>query len=115
MNGNKYNDTIKVEFRDLIENLVNSSRTSFHLYTIHRILSLGLLVDFTFQYIQVEEPEKYTGIELDLKEHGKVLFVVDIDSNYVHIANDDYKTVLENFLLTFDTCLKKTNRKSRVF
>lgn len=115
MNGRKYNDTIKVEFRDLIENLVGSSRTTFHLYTIHRILSLGLLVDFTFQYVRVSEPDKYTGIELDLKEHGKVLFIVDIESNYVHIANENYKTILRDFLSTFDTHLKRTTRKSRVF
>lgn len=76
MSGNKYHDTVKVEFRDLIENIVNSGRKSFHLFTIHRVLSLGLLIDYTFQYKQLDEPSKI-GIELELKGFGKVLFVVE--------------------------------------
>jgi hypothetical protein len=115
IDGNKYHSTIKVEFRDLIDNLVQSNRKTFHLYTIHRLLSLGLLVDFTFQYVKVEDPETHIGIELSLDGFGEVLFIVDIESNYVGIASDNYKDVLQNFLDKFDTSLEKQVDKKRVF
>lgn len=106
MDANKYQSTIKVEFRDLVSNLVKSKRKSFHLYTIHRLLSLGLLIDFTFQYIKIKEPQECIGIELCLDNFGKVLFIVDVDSNYVRISGDG-KTILENFLNHFDTCISE--------
>lgn len=100
--GNKYQSTIKVEFRDLICNIVQSNRKSFHMYTIHRLLSLGLLINFDFRYIDTSE-EGIVEIELDLKEHGVVVFSVDLDSNYVKIAEDGYRRTLEQFLDTFET------------
>lgn len=115
MEGNKYHSTIKIEFRDLINNLVNSERKSFHVYTIHRILSLGVLIDFTFRYIKMEESDKYIGIKLDLDEHGEVLFVIEVESNYGKLADKHQLDKLENFLCTFDTRLKKTSKKKRIF
>ncbi|AMQ66584.1 hypothetical protein BH753_gp102 [Bacillus phage Shbh1] len=112
MDNNKYHSTIRVEFRDLIKNLVESSRKNFHIYTIHRLLSLGLLIDFTFRYVKVEECD-CVGIEMDLKNTGKVLFVTDIDSNYVKISNKD-KRVLQSFLEELST-ISEANKTHNVF
>lgn len=108
---NKYHSTIKVEFRDLVDNIVNSSRKSYHMYTIHRLLSLGLLIDFPFRYVKTED-QNYVSIELDLKEDGKTLFIVDPDSDYGSIANKESKENLQNFLQHFSTvCENKKGRK----
>lgn len=109
MSGNKYHDTVKVEFRDLIENIVNSERKSFHLFTIHRVLSLGLLIDYTFQYKQLDDPSQI-GIELGLKGFGKVLFVVDIESSYCQISKED-KQLLQEFVERFDICVEALPNK----
>jgi len=112
MNGNKYQSTIKVEFRDLIKHLLESNRKSFHMYTIHRVLSLGLLIDFPFEYQKVDDPNQ-VGIELDLGEHGKVMFIVDIESNYAKVATEGYREVLQRFLENFDVCLDKNVKKKK--
>ena len=108
---NKYHSTIKVEFRDLVSNIVNSNRSNFHMYTIHRLLSLGLLVDFPFQYVKTEQPDKCIGLELDLKEHGKVIFLVDLESNYGCVANETCKENLQQFSNDFDTCIEEPENK----
>lgn len=108
---NKYHSTIKVEFRDLVDNIVNSNRKHFHMYTIHRLLSLGLLIDLPFRYVKTEDPNA-VAIELDLKEVGKARFIVDTDSNYGIIADGDSKQILVNFLQHFDTkCDTKSKRR----
>lgn len=107
---NKYHSTIKQEYKDLVNTLVNSNRNSFHAYTIHRLLSLGLLIDFNFNYIRPVDPDQYVLIELNLKEHGKVLFIIDVKSNYGRVANDDSVAVLRKFLNDFDTGLTKKKR-----
>lgn len=101
---NKYHSTIKVEFRNLVDNIVNSSRASFHMYTIHRLLSLGLLIDFPFKYVNTDYPNSVT-IEIDLKGE-KARFIVDPDSDYGVVADDGSKEILQNFLQHFDTCVK---------
>lgn len=103
---NKYHSTIKVEFKDLVKNLLFSERTKFHMYTIHRLLSLGLLIDFPFQYIKTQEPDKSVGVELDLKEHGKVTFLVNLESNYGSLASGQCEATLQQFLENFDTSLE---------
>lgn len=110
MSSSKYKDTVKVEFKSLIDNIVNSSRKSFHLYTIHRVLSLGLLIDFTFHYVQVDNSKERIGIELDLKNHGVALFIVDIETSYVKVSEESVD-ILNSFLKSFGTCLVKKKRK----
>lgn len=99
---NKYHSTIKVEFKDLVDNMVNSSRKKFHMYTIHRLLSLGLLIDFPFKYLDPSEVG-CIGIELDLKESGKAAFLIDPKSEYGRMANKQTEEVLTHFLQHFDT------------
>lgn len=108
---NKYHSTIKVEFRDLVDNIVNSNRQRFHMYTIHRLMSLGLLIDFPFKYVKTEQPE-LIGIELNLKDSGKALFVVNQETEYGSV-NEDSKAILEQFLKDFNTgCDAVSKRKS---
>lgn len=111
---NKYHSTIKVEFRDLVDKFVNSSRKSYHIYTIHRLLSLGLLIDFPFNYVKAENPHS-VAIELDLKEDGKALFIVDPDSDYGNIADENSKQILQNFLQHFDTLCESKNKVNKFF
>lgn len=113
MSGNKYHDTVKIEFRDLIENIVESNRKHFHLYTIHRILSLGLLIDFTFKYKILDNPEQI-GIEFTLMGFGKVMFIVDIESGYCSISRDD-KNLLKEFVEKFDINLNMATERKRIF
>ncbi|QIW88658.1 hypothetical protein P59_060 [Bacillus phage P59] len=108
---NKYHSTVKLEFRDLIGNIVQRDRSVFHMYTVHRLLSLGLLVDFTYEYTPNSNPDKYIGIELDLKQHGKVNFKIDTESNYGSVADDLSLQVLKNFLKNFDTGLDDKGRR----
>lgn len=111
---NKYHSTIKVEFRDLVDNIVNSKRTSYHIYTIHRLLSLGLLIDLPFKYVKTEQSE-YIGIELDLKESGKALFLVNPDSDYGSVANEGSMTVLTHFLDNFNTGCDLKSKRRKLF
>lgn len=113
MKGNKYQDTVKVEFRDLIENLVMSNRKSFHLYTVQRILSLGLLIDFRFNYIKLGNPEQ-VGIELRIPGYGPVIFVVDVDSSYCTITEQD-KDLLKKFIEKFDVEMKALPDGKHIF
>lgn len=110
---NKYHSTIKVEFRDLVDNIVNSGRKSFHMYTIHRLLSLGLLIDFPFKYVKADDPQSVV-IELDLKDSGKALFIVDPDSDYGNIANENSKENLLSFLQNFNP-VYETKKRRKLF
>ena len=111
INENKYHSTVKLEFRELIDNIVNRSRSVFHMYTIHRLLSLGLLIDFTYEYRTNSTSDKFIGIELNLKEHGRVLFKIDTGSNYGSVADELSEKVLVNFLKNFDTGLDEKGQR----
>jgi hypothetical protein len=111
MKENKYHSTVKLEFKSLVDNIVQRSRSVFHMYTIHRLLSLGLLIDFTYEYETNDTSDKYICINLDLKEHGIVKFKIDTDSNYGSVADDLSKQVLDNFLKNFNTGLDDKGRR----
>lgn len=98
-----------------MSHLETSHRERFHLYTIHRILSLGLLIDFTFSYKKIDESGDYIGIELSLGEHGTMMFNVNIGSDYVKINDDGSKEVLKKFLENYDVELKQKNEGKRIF
>jgi len=108
---NKYHSTIKVEFRDSVWNMVHSERSLFQVYTIHRLLNLGLIIGFTFDYCANSTPDEYIYIELDLKEHGKVQFRVSTKTNYGSIADEASFHTLEKFLEEFDTGLDEKGKK----
>ncbi|AMB18625.1 hypothetical protein BH780_gp042 [Bacillus phage Eldridge] len=108
---NKYHSTIKSEFKDLVWSLVFEGRTAYHLYTIHRLLNLGLLIDFQFKYCPNKTADQYVHIELDLKEFGRVTFKINTETDYVVIADDLSIRVLEKFLEDFDTGLDDKAKK----
>lgn len=110
---NKYHSTIKVEFKDLVRNIANSERTHFHTYTIHRLLSLGLLIDFPFQYVKNSCCDCKIEVELDLKAYGKVTFRIDPDTNYGYIANESSKEILKDFSETFSTNIENPESTKR--
>lgn len=102
---NKYHNTVKLEFRGVIGNIVEGDRSLHHMYTIHRLLSLGLLIDFTYEYVQNTTSDQNIYIEMDMKEYGRVRFRIDTESNYGCVADELSEKVLENFLNNYDTGL----------
>jgi len=108
---NNYHNTVKVEFRDLVGNLINGERTQYHMYTIHRLLQLGLLVDFTFAYCTNRTPDQYVHMELDLKQFGKVYFKINTETDYASIADDVSREVLADFYENYDTGLDGKGKK----
>ncbi|AIW03349.1 hypothetical protein CPT_Mater192 [Bacillus phage Mater] len=105
MKGNKYHSTVKLEFRDLVSHLVQRERSVFHMYTIHRLLNLGLLIDFTYDYCTNSTPDKFIHLELDLREHGRVHFQINTESSYGSVSDERSMQVLKDFLVNFDTGL----------
>jgi hypothetical protein len=99
---NKYHSTVKLEFRDLVDNIVSRGRSVYHVYVIHRLLSLGLLVDFTYQYIPNQANDNFVYIELDLQEFGKVRFQINTESNYGSVADELSMQILRRFLDDYD-------------
>jgi hypothetical protein len=95
---NKYHSTVKLEFRGVMGNIVEGGRTSHHMYTIHRLLSLGLLIDFTYEYIQADALDQNVYIEMDMKNYGKACFRIDPKSNYGEVADQRSREVFEDFL-----------------
>jgi hypothetical protein len=102
---NKYHNTVKLEFRSVIGSIVEGDRSLHHMYIIHRLLSLGLLIDFTYEYVQNTDPDQNIYIEMDMNEHGKARFSIDTKSNYGCIADEFSEKVLEDFLNNYDTGL----------
>ncbi|AYJ75144.1 hypothetical protein BSP36_057 [Bacillus phage BSP36] len=111
MTENKYHSTIKLEFRDLVDNIVNRGRSLFHVYTIHRLLSLGLLIDFRFTYVPTDSADKHVAIELDLKEHGKVRFNINTVTDYGGLSDGNSRKALEHFLENYSTTLDDIEQK----
>lgn len=108
--GSKQQPNLKAEFRDLVSNMINSNRTSHHTYTIHRLLSLGLLIDFTFHYIESDQ-EDWVRIELDLKQDGKVRFTINTESQYGQVEDEESRKVLVQFLDHFDVGYEKVQKR----
>lgn len=112
---NKYISVVQLEFKEIIENLLSSNRKDFHMFTIHRILSLSLLVDFSFSYVPSDKLREEVCIQLDLGEWGCSHFVVDIDSNYARIRTEEDRGVLEAFIQTYDTRILERGKKRKIF
>ncbi|AFQ96312.1 hypothetical protein [Bacillus phage vB_BceM_Bc431v3] len=112
--GNKHQPNLKAEFRDLVGNMINSNRSSYHMYSIHRLLSLGLLMDFTFKYIEAEQSD-WVRIELDLREHGKVVFAINTDSEYGQIEDEDGREVLVHFMENYVTECDRVEKRRSIF
>ncbi|WNO29793.1 hypothetical protein [Bacillus phage SDFMU_Pbc] len=111
INENKYHSTVKLEFRDLIGTFINTDRSIFHMYSIHRLLHLGVLVDFTYEYCKNTTDDKFIEVKLDLKEFGLAYFKIDTDSNYGSIADEESRKVLESFYVSYDTELGDAKRQ----
>ncbi|UXQ88917.1 hypothetical protein Thu_57 [Bacillus phage Thurquoise] len=112
--GNKHQPNLKAEFRDLVGNMINSNRSSYHMYSIHRLLSLGLLIDFTFKYIEAEQSD-WVRIELDLRDYGKVVFAINTDSEYGQIEDEDGKEILVHFMENYDTGCDRIEKRRSIF
>lgn len=86
-NKNSYEANLKIDFCSMLCDLISSERTYFHIYYLHRLLSLGLLADFNYRYVKGDDTGVMVGIMLELGIYGEVLFIIDVDENYAEIAN----------------------------
>lgn len=111
-NNNKYLDTIKMEFQEIMLRFVESNRKSFHAYTIHRALSLGLLIGNEFRYISSPE-RNFVIIELDLQEDNSVKFFIDTESGYGNLMCEDDTAKVSEFISNFDVRLSKDTYRRR--
>lgn len=107
MKVNKYHDTIKLEFKELLRDFIVSKRRTFHCYTIHRALTMGLLIGFTFNYVSHSECQKDIHIDLNLEEYGIVTFYIDIESGYGNILNTENRETVIDFIENFSTELSR--------
>jgi hypothetical protein len=53
------------------------------------------------------------SIELNLKEYGMVLFIIDVRTNYGRVGNEESTVYSERFLDDFDTGLNATKKKKK--
>lgn len=113
MKQNKYHDTIKIEFRELMQDFVESKRRTFHGYTIHRALTTGLLIGFTFDYVRNDDCRENVHIKLNLEEFGAVTFYINIDSGYGNVLDAESKETMIQFINQFDTELTKETYQRR--
>lgn len=110
---NRFNKTIESELRDLLYNLARSDRKDFHIYTIHRVMSLSLLSDYSFRYDKNECGD--IVIEIDFGSNGVVRFLLDGYSGYAKI---DSKESMNNLNLTIHYLDRKregANPKDSIF
>lgn len=110
---NMYHDTIKLEFKDLMRDFIVSQRRDFHGYTIHRALTTGLLIGFTFDYIRNDNCRDNVHLQMNLKEFGNVTFYINIDSGYGNVLDEESRDTIARFVLDFDTELTKDTYQRR--
>lgn len=96
-----YRDLLKVEFKDMLSHLLEG-RTHHHMYSIGRMCTQGTMVGFDYGYYTRPDELNTIGKYLDLKEFGRVDFVIDCDTGYGTLL--DYgasELVINNFLDNF--------------
>ncbi len=103
-----------MEFKELINNILQSERKSFHLYAIQRILNLGLIIGYTYEYKPCKR-EDCMKILLDLKKSGTCVFIVNLNSNYTELSSREDKDILRHFLDSFNTDLSEIIGKEKIF
>jgi hypothetical protein len=100
---NIYHDTMKMEFKSLLNGIIESKRKEYHVYTVHRIINSSIMLGFHFRYVETAMPEKYNEIELQLGEVGTVSFLINLETQYVIIKPEGHKDILHEFIQTYDT------------
>ena len=86
------------ELREVVEGIVTSTRNKFHIYTIHRLVSLCLLNNYEYKYLHAYEPNEVRFMII-LGEDKHVCFAIDIDSQYCTIENTKSMQHLESLLV----------------
>jgi hypothetical protein len=100
---NIYHDTLKMEFKSLLEGIVESKRREYHVYTVHRVINSGIMLGFHFKYVKSEDPEKYAEVEFYLGESGKISFVINLETQYAILKPEGHKEILKDFVHAYDT------------
>lgn len=92
--GNMSNIDVKGELCELIDNMVNGHRTSFHMYTIHRLMSLSLLNSYEFKYLETPESD-WIRIQIDFDKNKSVKIGINTCSQYGQIEDEESLEILK--------------------
>ncbi|AGT13638.1 hypothetical protein BigBertha_65 [Bacillus phage BigBertha] len=92
--GNIRNIDVKGELCELIDNMVNGHRTSFHMYTIHRLMSLSLLNSYEFKYLETPESD-WIRVQITFDNEKSVKIGINTCSQYGQIEDEDSLAVLK--------------------
>lgn len=115
MSIDNFSDTVEFEFRDLLYNIAHGERKKYHMYTIHRLMSLGLLNDYRFSYEKVGNDRNKIAIKIDLKSSGVVTFLLDMETGYASIASKDSLNNINFYLHNFDYRVGNLNQDDKLF
>lgn len=103
---------MKLEFCDVLSGLISSDRRKYHIYTLQRVLSLAPLLNFDFKYSKTDNPDE-VKVVVDLKEHGKLEFVIDVDTDYGEVVTCNYQEVIKGFLRNYEVSFnEETHRRT---
>lgn len=93
-NEKSINAAVRDELMELIGTIVNGDRKQFHIYTIHRLISLGLLNDFHFHYLECNRPD-WIKLQIITPKDRIVKVSIDINSQYGKIEDEESMVVLK--------------------
>ncbi|AEW47505.1 hypothetical protein Spock_63 [Bacillus phage Spock] len=92
--GNPSNMDVKNELCELIDTMVNGHRTSFHMYTIHRLLSLSLLNSYEFKYLETPESD-WIRVQITFDKEKSVTIGINTCSQYGQIEDEESLDILK--------------------
>lgn len=108
-----FNDALKVEFKDMLEKFLEP-RDYFHAYSISRMCTHAIMIGFDYGYFTVPNDDIHVGKVLDLKEYGKIEFMIDCRTNYGIIASSDSNAIINKFLTDYPTTSTVTSYTSKL-
>lgn len=85
------------ELYEVIDSMVNGKRDKFHLYTIHRLVSLCLLNNFGFEYMEAYEPHE-VRLKVVLGDDKYATFRINTQSQYGTIENSKSLQALKSII-----------------
>lgn len=106
VNKHYFRGTIKSELRDLLYRFAYSERKEHHVYTLHRVMSLSLLSDGSFEYFPIKSNNNEVGLKLDIGKNFTIFFILDTECNYVRFSDKEQKEKLIKFIEYHDSNLE---------
>ena len=103
--GKIYVDVLKEDFKELLESLLKSDRSFYHMYIIDRVCIQGALIGFDYRYSLDSRGNVIK--ELDLGKYGKLEWSIECTTGYGTLSSADSCIVIARFLKEFSTLSKQ--------